>query len=89
MIFKNKKKKIEVCEFNEKNISNSLKQNTGIKETKTKVTPVSSPKSLNSNAAFIIKETHPDRVNKCDQILKSRIFFWRLFLRDDIKLYTI
>ena len=48
----------------------------------------SSPKSLNSNAAFIIKETHPDRVNKCDQILKSRIFFWRLFLRDDIKLYT-
>ena len=35
--FKNNKL---VSEFNEKNISNSLKQNTAIKETKTKVTPV-------------------------------------------------
>ena len=65
-IFKNNKK--DWSEFNEKDISNSLKQNTGYHQRKKQNKSDSSPKSLNWNAAFIIKETHSDRVNKCDQI---------------------
>ena len=85
-IFKNNKKEWSEFTFSEKDISNSLKQNAGCHHRKKpKVTPVQKVwlemQHLLSKKLILI-------VNKCDQILKSRIFFWRLFSRHDIKLYT-
>ena len=83
-IFKNNKK--DWSEFNEKDISNSLKQNTGYhqRKNKTKVTLVQKVwiemQHLLSKKLILIEWINA--------IKYEQNIFLEIFLRDDIKLYT-